>query len=311
MTDHESASHTLREQLFKELLSTFFIEFLELFLPDVAATIALDSVRFLPQEYFADLTSGEEKIIDLLVEVKQSGQDAAVLVHIEAQSFSEANFTRRMFFYFARLHQKYLQRIYPIVVFSFDEPQRAEADTYTVEFPDRKVLEFNFASIQLNRLNWRDYLNQRNPVAAALMSKMRIAPEDRPQVKAECLRALATLSLNPARTRLIARFVDTYLRLTGFEEQMFQAEIDKMEPAQREGIMQITTSWEEKGLAQGRQEGRQSLVLLLLEQRIGRLSNEVRDRVSGLSLEQLEGLAIALLRFQAITDLETWLAENG
>ena len=96
---------------------------------------------------------------------------------------------------------------------------------------------------------------------------------------------------------------------------MFQAEIDKMEPAQREGIMQITTSWEEKGLAQGRQEGRQegqqSLVLLLLEQRVGRLSDEVRDRVSGLSLEQLEGLAIALLRFQAITDLETWLAENG
>ena len=96
---------------------------------------------------------------------------------------------------------------------------------------------------------------------------------------------------------------------------MFQAEIDKMEPAQREGIMQITTSWEEKGLTQGRQEGqqegRQSLVLLLLEQRVGRLSNEVRDRVSGLSLEQLTGLAIALLNFNSITDLATWLAENG
>ena len=92
---------------------------------------------------------------------------------------------------------------------------------------------------------------------------------------------------------------------------MFQAEIDKMEPAQREGIMQITTSWEEKGLAQGRQEGQQSLVLLLLEQRIGRLPDEVRDRVSGLSLEQLEGLAIALLNFNSITDLATWLAENG
>ena len=75
--------------------------------------------------------------------------------------------------------------------------------------------------------------------------------------------------------------------------------------------MQITTSWEEKGLAQGRQEGRQSLVLLLLEQRIGRLSDEVRDRVSGLSLEQLDGLAIALLNFNSITDLATWLAKNG
>ncbi|MGA7934353.1 MAG: hypothetical protein WCA35_12460 [Kovacikia sp.] len=139
-------------------------------------------------------TSGEEKIIDLLAEVRQAEQDAAFLIQIEAQSSSEANFTRRMFFYLARLHQKYLQRIYPIVLFSFDEPQRSEADTYTVEFPDRKVLEFNFASIQLNRLNWRNCLNQLNPVAAALMAKMQIAPEDRPKVKAECLRVLATLS---------------------------------------------------------------------------------------------------------------------
>jgi hypothetical protein len=29
---------------------------------------------------------------------------------------------------------------------------------------------------------------------------------------------------------------------------MFQAEIDTMEPAQKEEIMQATTSWEEKGM---------------------------------------------------------------
>lgn len=66
MIDHESALHTLRERLFKELLSTFFVEFLELFLPQVARLIDRDSVGFLPQEYFADLTTGETKVIDLL-----------------------------------------------------------------------------------------------------------------------------------------------------------------------------------------------------------------------------------------------------
>jgi predicted transposase YdaD len=55
MTDHD--------RLFKELLSTFFMEFLELFIPELARTIEPDSIRFLQQEYFADLTSGEEKII--------------------------------------------------------------------------------------------------------------------------------------------------------------------------------------------------------------------------------------------------------
>jgi hypothetical protein len=62
------------DRLFKELLSTFFVEFLELFLPEVARAIEPDSVSFLPQEYFADLTTGENKIIDLLAQVRLAGQ---------------------------------------------------------------------------------------------------------------------------------------------------------------------------------------------------------------------------------------------
>ena len=48
--------------------------------------------------------------------------------------------------------------------------------------------------MQLNRLDWRAYLRQPNPMAAALMAKMRIEPQDRPKVKVECLRLLATLT---------------------------------------------------------------------------------------------------------------------
>jgi hypothetical protein len=103
-------------------------------------------------------------------------------------------------------------------LFSFDEPSREEPNRYSVEFEDLKVMEFNFFSIQLNRLNWRDFLNQRNPVAAALMAKMRIDAADRPRVKVECLRLLATLRLDPARSQLISGFVDTYLRLNVQEE---------------------------------------------------------------------------------------------
>jgi predicted transposase YdaD len=86
------------DQLFKELLSTFFIEFLELFLPQVAAAIEPDSVVFLPQEYFADLTTGDTKIIDLLAQVRLAGQEVGFLIHVEAQASSKAHFARRMFF---------------------------------------------------------------------------------------------------------------------------------------------------------------------------------------------------------------------
>ena len=291
MTDHD--------RLFKELLSTFFIEFLELFLPEIAAQIDPTSIRFLQQEYFADLTSGEEKIVDLLVEVQQLGATAAFLIHLEAQSFSEANFARRIFFYFSILHQRYLQRIYPIVVFSFDKPDRQENNRYTVKFGDRTILDFNFEAIQLNRLNWRDYLNQQNPVAAALMAKMKIETGDRPKVKAECLRLLATLRLDPARTRLISGFVDTYLRLNTQEEQVFQSEVGKLEPSKQEQIMQITTSWME--------QGERSLVLRQLARRVGDIPEGIRSQIELFSLNEIESLGEALLDFTNLSDLEQWL----
>ncbi len=301
------------DQLFKQLLSTFFVEFLDLFLPAIAGAIDRTSIHFLPQEYFTDIPTGEKKVIDLLAQVQLAGQEIGFLVHVEAQASSQADFSRRMFFYFAQLHQRYLQRIYPIVVFSFDEPHRAETDGYTVEFEDLQVLTFNFHAIQLNRLNWRDYLSQPNPVAAALMAKMRIAPGDRPKVKAECLRLLATLRLDPARSALISGFVDTYLRLNGPEEAVFQAEVGKMEATVQEGVMQIVTSWMEqgieRGIEQGIERGERSLTLRLLTRRVGTVPDDVRSRLDALSVPQLEQLAEALLDFTSLADLEAWLGQ--
>ena len=169
--------------------------------------------------------------------------------------------------------------------------------------------------IQLNRLNWRDFINQQNPVAAALMSKMRIEPAERPRVKVECLRLLATLKLNPARTRLISGFVDTYLRLNVQEEQVFQEAVGTLERTEREGIMQIVTSWMEQGIAEGEQRGRtegeRSLILRLLTRRIGTVSPEMQSQITALSLSQLEALGEALLDFTQAGELVRWLLENG
>ncbi|MEH1962492.1 MAG: hypothetical protein V7L05_22100 [Nostoc sp.] len=53
--------------------------------------------------------------------------------------------------------------------------------------------------------------------------------EERPQVKAECLRLLTTLKLSPARMQLISGFVDMYLRLDETEKQVFQVAISTMD----------------------------------------------------------------------------------
>jgi hypothetical protein len=137
-------------------------------------------------------------------------------------------------------------------------------------------------------------LGRANPVAAALMAKMQIAPRDRPRVKLECLRLLATLKLDRARLRMISGFVDTYLRLTAEEMKQYQMEVSKLIEPEREEVMEIVTSWMEegieKGLQQGLQQGRQeiavSLVTRQLKRRLGFIEAPLLEQVQGLSLSK-------------------------
>jgi predicted transposase/invertase (TIGR01784 family) len=275
------------DRLFKELISTFFIEFIELFLPDVARYIDPISIQFLPEEVLIDVTAGDKKIVDLLAKVKYREQDAYFLIHLEAQSYTQQEFAKRIFKYFARIYEKYDLPIYPIVIFSFDEPKRAEPKVHTITFPDLEVLKFEFAAIQLNQISWRDYLNQQNPVAAALMAKMNIAPEERPQVKAECLRLLTTLRLDPARMQLISGFIDTYLNLNETEEQAFKAAISTMGLEQREEYMEIVTSWERKGS----QKAFEQVAINLLREG---LAVEMVAKVTELTVERVQQLQAEL-----------------
>ena len=287
------------DRLFKELISTFFVEFLELFLPQVVREIDRESIQFLPQEVFNDVTSGDKKEIDLLAQVRYQQQETYFLIHVENQSYSQSDFAKRMFKYFARLHEKYDLPIYPVVIFSFDEPQRREPENYQLAFSDLQVLDFNFKAIQLNQLRWRDYLTQSNPVAAALMAKMKIPPSERPQVKAECLRLLITLKLDPARMQLISGFVDVYLNLNETEEELFQVTANNMGLLQEEKYMEIVTSWERKarqegiqegvqqGIQQGVQEAQETIAINLLRRGMG--AEETRE-ITGLSLERVREL---------------------
>ena len=92
-------------------------------------------------------------------------------------------------------------------------------------FGDWVILEFQYRVIQLNRLRWRDFVRRPNPIASALMAKMAIAPSERPRVKLECLRLLATLRLDPARTRLISGFIDAYLQLNRTSDSLLKIDI--------------------------------------------------------------------------------------
>lgn len=291
------------DKLFKELLTTFFIEFLDLFFPSILEYLDTKEVTFVDKELFTDLIGGEKKILDVVALTKFQGQDYSFLVHIENQASNQANFERRMFRYFCSLFLKYDRPVYPIVVFSYNSPQRLDKNSFVVDFPDGQILNFNYKVIQLNRLNWHDFLQQKNPVAAALMSKMKISQQERPAVKAQCLRLLVTLKLDPAKMQLISGFIDTYLNLNPDEEQIFQNQLSTMELQEQEQIMEITTSWQRKG----RVEGQTDTILRLLNRKLGNLPDEISIQIKSLKHSQLDTLTEDLLDFQTLDDLQIWL----
>ena len=294
------------DQLFKELLTTFFVEFLDLFFPSVLEYLDTDSIQFIDKEVFTDIVRGEKNILDLVVLAKFQEQDYSFLIHLENQASSAPEFNRRMFRYFCSLFLTYDRPIYPIVIFSYDSPKRLDKSDFVIDFPDLQVLNFNYQIVQLNRLDWRDFLKRENPVAAALMAKMKIDRCDRAKVKAECLRLMMTLQLDPAKMQLISGFVDTYLRLNAEEEAMFQSELSTMELVEQEQIMQITTSWEEKGRLEGRLEEKLNIILRLLNRKLGNLPEAIATRIKSLEPSQLDSLTEDLLEFETLDDLNRW-----
>ena len=294
------------DQLFKELLTTFFVEFLELFFPSILEYLETDTITFVDKELFTDVVGGEKKIMDIVALAKFQQQNYSFLVHVENQASSDTEFNRRLFRYFCSLFLKYDRPVYPIVVFSYDSPQRLDRSSFVIDFPDKQVLNFNYEIVQLNRLNWRDFLQQRNPVAAALMAKMKIDEKDRPQVKAECLRLMVTLKLDSAKMYLISGFIDTYLDLTQQEELIFQSQLSTMELEEQEQIMQITTSWEQKGIA----KGQSNTILRQLNRKFGTLDNKIAEQIKALEPSQLNSLSEDLLDFQSFDDLDQWLSNS-
>ncbi|MBI3651791.1 MAG: DUF4351 domain-containing protein [Acidobacteria bacterium] len=325
------------DQLFKELIKTFFVEFIELFFGAMRAYFDEASIEFLDKQYFTDLVEGERRESDIIAKARFCNEEAFFIIALENQGDVEnlKKFQQRVFFYFSYFHQSTRLPVYPIVVFYGSKPKQAVSGTYVVAFPDWKVLEFNYRVVQLNRMNWRDFVRRKNPVAVALMAKMNFKPEERPFVQMQILRLLTTLKLDAARMHLIAGFVHTYLKLNAEEQKIFQREVAKLEPRRRKKIMELTTSWKEegiqigiqKGLKEGLKEGIQKGMVLgeqrgvekglkqatltttlrLLNHRLKPISPRLQKRIEKLSLAQLEELSVALLDFSSIKDLTAWL----
>ncbi|MEW6696105.1 MAG: Rpn family recombination-promoting nuclease/putative transposase [Bacillota bacterium] len=290
------------DRLFKELLETFFVEFMGLFFREASQFIDFSHLKFLSQEVFTDVTVGEKRAIDILVETKLKDEKQVILVHVESQSYVQKEFGERMFIYFSRLYEKHRCKILPIAVFSYDK-MHDEIESFELGFSFLDVLKFNFYKLELRKLHWREFIKSDNPVAAALLSKMGYRKEEKVQVKLEFLRMLARMQMDPARAELIGGFFHSCLRLNKQEQEQFEEEVNRLGKKEAEIIMQLTTPWHEKGRIEGNLEGQSALVLKLLKKRFGEVPEDLEKLIKSLNSERLEAVGEALLDIKNIEEL--------
>jgi hypothetical protein len=135
------------DRLFKQLIETCFEDFMLYFFSEIHQQLDFAHTRFLPQEVFTDVTVGEKRAVDLLVETKLRTEDCLLIVHTEHQEQYEPAFAERMFVYFSRLYEKYRRKILPIAIF-MHERNVQEPEQFIIELPFKKVLTFEFLVVQ-------------------------------------------------------------------------------------------------------------------------------------------------------------------
>jgi Domain of unknown function (DUF4351) len=110
---------------------------------------------------------------------------------------------------------------------------------------------------------------------------------------------------------LISGFVDTYLKLNPQEEPIFQEEINRMGLTEQEQVMEIVTTWMERGMERGIERGAEretALVLRQLARQLKTVSPALEEKVRQLPIAQVEVLGEAMFDFSSEADLVNWLA---
>ena len=100
--------------------------------------------------------------------------------------------------------------------------------------------------------------------------------------------------------------VDVVLGVTFQETRVYK---DAKEEGRIEGQKEGRKEGRKEGEKEGRRQGQAGLVQLLVQQKLGKVTQTQMKRVDRLTLEQLGRLAIALLSFETKKDLKDWLDE--
>lgn len=305
----------------KEALELYLRSILEFCFPSVAQAINWDAgLEFLDkelQEIVRDAALGHQRV-DKLVKVQlRDGAEEWILVHVEVQHQPQEDLPRRVYQDHHRIRDRFDRRVLSLVILADDRlnwrPYRYVEEVLgcrvQFDFPVCKLLDLVEAAQEAGAAAQPSAV-----MVVANWAAQRTGGDmgARREWKWALTRRLYDAGFGRQDVLELYRLIDWLLRLPVELEQAHGEQLRQYEEQKR---MRYVTSIErlarEEGQTAGRAKGRveegMELVLRQLRRRFGSLAPELEQRIRALTVEQVEGLAEALLDFAGPADLEKWL----
>ncbi|HLX64088.1 MAG TPA: hypothetical protein VKX17_22640 [Planctomycetota bacterium] len=228
--------------------------------------------------------------MDALIKVYlKDGREQWVLIHIEVQSQPDPQFGERMYIYNYRGFDLFMQRVASFAILGDDDqnwrPQSFESGIWgcraRLDFPIIKLLDF--------RADAETLLKHENPFATFVLAHLKTLetrhnPVDRLAWKTALIKNLYRYGSNRTEVEELIRFIDWLMILPDNLQDKCVSEIEKWEEPK---AMSYVTSFERhgmkigrrEGIKQGRERGRREgiqtgtrkSILVLLEERFGKV----------------------------------------
>ncbi len=284
--------------------------------------------KFLVTEYPADFANwllGQQIALTTLnpteLNLEPIRADAVVflsapelILHLEFQTAPDANMPLRMADYYMRLKRKFPQQdVKQVVIYLRKTSSKLVLQNEYVT----NEMRHQFRVIRLWEEEVSDFLTTPGLLPYAVLA----SSSNKEVILQQVVQRIEDIADYRQKSNLVAA---TSI-LAGLE--LSQAIIRKLiksdimqesviyQEILREGEAKGEAKGEARGLERGEARGlerglqqEQALILRQLTRKLGNIPSELPARVNSLSIEQLESLGEALLDFNAIADLENWLA---
>ncbi|NEP50159.1 MAG: Rpn family recombination-promoting nuclease/putative transposase [Moorea sp. SIO3C2] len=243
---------------------------------------------------------------DTYLDVKAILNDGSTVI-IEMQVLNVPAFDKRVIYNLAKTYSNQLKsgqgyyKLKPVIALTI-------TDFTMFEETDRYLTRFVFKEDQDNFI----YRNQHLSMVFVELPKFSRSLEDLETASEKWIYFMKEAPNLEAIPDTLSEIPEIAQALT-IANQANMSSKDLEELHKREVFMEDRKGEIRQALEEGREEGRllmQGLISRQLEGKLGAITSEILEGIQQLSLEQLEGLGVAMADFTTSVDLSNWLRNN-